>query len=807
MQFALGWDWIQATPDRNTGPWDAVVAEATGTVVLEHPVVTTRALRGVDAASGGADAATLSFEVTLRNTAAVAERVELRVRSRRRAARRRRRRGRRAESAGAARARVRARARGRRGAHGLVGGRDARARVAVVAAHARRAVPVRLPLRGARRARRPPRRRRGARARARARALRVGVRLAEGYVDATARGRAFRVNGVPMFLAGGNWIASDQLLRYATDARRYRDELALHRAAGLDLVRVWGGGLAERPEFYDAADGLGLLVMQEFWMSGDNNGRWAGEYAWPLDHAAYLDNARDTVRALRAHASLLFWCGGNELDPPGRNPSPDVAAGLRAILAEDDPTRTFQPSSMDGGNLGGDESKHHPEWGLTPKDGPYSFLLAPTYYDVNPGLDPNLTVAFQPEVGASSAPAFASLRRFLNASSLDAFPTDGRRNGSVAVGASWDFHRFEGYVTAYEAPARDATAGATDRVLRPRLRVRRAARRGRVVRARGARAARAVPGALRGLPLAARRALHRGRHVEDAVAVAEPARLPLRQLPRADGRPRGRRRRARRARPRLPRARRRRRRRPARAPREPRRARGRRGPRGRGRRVRRERRAARERVARADRAARRARRHALRRARALAGGERRAGRGALLARAPRRRRGGRPRRGVDGDPPSSSRPTWYWLTDPASGPAPDYAPLGAMRDDGPFAAAERARRRERARRGERARDRRARGRGRLARAALLPDRDAALRARRRPRRGRARAADVDRRRRRRRAAGGRADAHRAAIRARAEAARALESSRASRSPRRAPFASRSAPRPARGGVVARGQNQ
>ena len=99
---------------------------------------------------------------------------------------------------------------------------------------------------------------------------------------------------------------------------RPRREVALHRAAGLDLIRVWGGGIAERPEFYAAADALGVLVMQEFWMTGDNNGRWAGEYSWPLDHAVYLDNARDTVRALRGHASLLFWCGGNELDPPGQ---------------------------------------------------------------------------------------------------------------------------------------------------------------------------------------------------------------------------------------------------------------------------------------------------------------------------------------------------------------------------------------------------------------------------------------------------------------------------------------------------------
>ena len=48
---------------------------------------------------------------------------------------------------------------------------------------------------------------------------------------------------------------------------------------GLNLIRVWGGGGTERPEFYDAADRLGILVLQEFWMTGDNNGRWAGSYS------------------------------------------------------------------------------------------------------------------------------------------------------------------------------------------------------------------------------------------------------------------------------------------------------------------------------------------------------------------------------------------------------------------------------------------------------------------------------------------------------------------------------------------------
>ena len=51
--------------------------------------------------------------------------------------------------------------------------------------------------------------------------------------------------------------------------------------AGLNSIRVWGGGVAERTDFYNICDELGLLVYQEFFMTGDNNGRWAGSYDWP----------------------------------------------------------------------------------------------------------------------------------------------------------------------------------------------------------------------------------------------------------------------------------------------------------------------------------------------------------------------------------------------------------------------------------------------------------------------------------------------------------------------------------------------
>lgn len=51
--------------------------------------------------------------------------------------------------------------------------------------------------------------------------MRVGIRTVGSYLDDTVHGRVFTVNGRRVFLQGGNWIASDQLLRYTGDDERY----------------------------------------------------------------------------------------------------------------------------------------------------------------------------------------------------------------------------------------------------------------------------------------------------------------------------------------------------------------------------------------------------------------------------------------------------------------------------------------------------------------------------------------------------------------------------------------------------------
>ena len=156
-----------------------------------------------------------------------------------------------------------------------------------------------------------------------AREVTVGIRQIQTEWNATTRSRQVLVNGQRIFIRGGNWIASDAMLRLSAD--RYNAEVRFQRDMNLNLIRIWGGGLTERPEFYDACDRYGLLVFQDFWMSGDCNGKWLDpkkkddqwtRRRYPDDHRLFLASIDDQVKMLRNHPSLAFYCGGNEIPPP-----------------------------------------------------------------------------------------------------------------------------------------------------------------------------------------------------------------------------------------------------------------------------------------------------------------------------------------------------------------------------------------------------------------------------------------------------------------------------------------------------------
>jgi beta-mannosidase len=136
---------------------------------------------------------------------------------------------------------------------------------------------------------------------------RIGFRTVTLDTSTDDVGSAFTivVNDSPIFARGVNWIPDDCFPSRVDDAR-YRDRLEQAADAGVDLLRVWGGGIYESDAFYEVCDELGLLIWQDFPFACA---------AYPED-AELLDEvaleAAENVARLCSHPSLVLWNGSNE---------------------------------------------------------------------------------------------------------------------------------------------------------------------------------------------------------------------------------------------------------------------------------------------------------------------------------------------------------------------------------------------------------------------------------------------------------------------------------------------------------------
>ena len=139
--------------------------------------------------------------------------------------------------------------------------------------------------------------------------IRTGLRSLELRQERSDSGKSFTfvVNGVPVFAKGGNWIPADSFPTRITEGK-YRQLLESVRDSNMNMVRVWGGGIYERNDFYDRCDEMGILVWQDFMF---------GCSLYPGDQA-FLDNVRqeaiDNVKRLRNHPSIVIWVGNNEIE-------------------------------------------------------------------------------------------------------------------------------------------------------------------------------------------------------------------------------------------------------------------------------------------------------------------------------------------------------------------------------------------------------------------------------------------------------------------------------------------------------------
>lgn len=138
---------------------------------------------------------------------------------------------------------------------------------------------------------------------------RIGLRTLalEQSQDEWGKSFQFVVNGVPFFAKGGNWIPADSFPP-RLNRQKYERLLRDCREANMNMLRVWGGGIYESPDFYDLCDELGLVVWQDFMFACA---------MFPGDDA-FLENVRaeaeDVVKALRHHPSVGLWCGNSECE-------------------------------------------------------------------------------------------------------------------------------------------------------------------------------------------------------------------------------------------------------------------------------------------------------------------------------------------------------------------------------------------------------------------------------------------------------------------------------------------------------------
>jgi beta-mannosidase len=91
------------------------------------------------------------------------------------------------------------------------------------------------------------------------------VELIQDKYDAGINGTSFyfSINSKPIFVKGSNWIPSDSFQERVTDMK-FEQLLRSAQLANMNMLRVWGGGIYERREFYELADRLGIMLWHDF---------------------------------------------------------------------------------------------------------------------------------------------------------------------------------------------------------------------------------------------------------------------------------------------------------------------------------------------------------------------------------------------------------------------------------------------------------------------------------------------------------------------------------------------------------------
>ncbi len=200
-----------------------------------------------------------------------------------------------------------------------------------------------------------------------------GIRKID-YSVSDSENLTLSVNGVRIMVRGGNWGLDEGMKRIPRE--RLDAQFHMHALANLNLIRNWVGQ-STSPDFYDMADKYGILLWDEFFQPNPSDG------PNPDDIPTYLANVTDKVLRYRNHPAIAVWCARNEGYPPKA-----LDDQLKIMMAKLDPTRLYQSNSADGRGV----SSH----------GPYHWRSPHLFY--------NLNESFKTETGSVSIPTIESIQ-------------------------------------------------------------------------------------------------------------------------------------------------------------------------------------------------------------------------------------------------------------------------------------------------------------------------------------------------------------------------------------------------------------
>lgn len=141
-----------------------------------------------------------------------------------------------------------------------------------------------------------------------------GLRNIEWVQEKDEKGKSFymKLNGIPIFAKGANYIPEDNFLPRVSLAKT-KQLIMDAKAANINMLRIWGGGTYGSDELYQLCNENGILIWQDFMFACA---------MYPGD-SAFVNNIKEEVNEqitrLRNHPSLAIWCGNNEIDEGWKN--------------------------------------------------------------------------------------------------------------------------------------------------------------------------------------------------------------------------------------------------------------------------------------------------------------------------------------------------------------------------------------------------------------------------------------------------------------------------------------------------------